>query len=323
MWMPIFLLVAPKEIKSISLNILLAGTLTHSEDLAILLPALERVYRQYGDSVHFIFMGMGLSPVANLGDVELLSFEPNYHEYANQLCQLKIDMALVPLEDNPFNCAKSNIKWLEYSALGIPAIFSDLPPYACVEHGRTGLRVNNTEDAWFEAINSLIISPELRHQIGRSAQDEVLANWTLQKNVFVFRDVYSKLYHMNNHEPNPSKEIILDAGSYEEPLFFINKGNINGTGTAVMLHLYYQDLWPEFFTLLKAIPNPYDIYISLSDGREDVSADIMRDFPNAMVIRYPNRGLTLPLFAVAASSAGKQYDQLLFLHGKKSPTSRT
>ena len=37
-----------------------------------------------------------------------------------------------------FNAAKSNIKWLEYSACGVPTIAADGPAYCAIDHATTG-----------------------------------------------------------------------------------------------------------------------------------------------------------------------------------------
>ena len=49
--------------------------------------------------------------------------------YPRELVGKNIDIIIAPLLDNIFNRAKSNIKFLEMSALGIPCICQDLTPY--------------------------------------------------------------------------------------------------------------------------------------------------------------------------------------------------
>ena len=100
----------------------------------------------------------------------------------------------------------------------------------------------------------------------------------------------------------------------------LRAGQQQGAGTAVLLHLYYPDLWPEFARMLAALPEPKDLYISLSAGREDVLADIARDTPQAFVLSHPNRGRDIaPRLALLRHARMQRYDQLLFLHGKRSP----
>jgi glycosyltransferase involved in cell wall biosynthesis len=51
-------------------------------------------------------------------------------DYPKWLADKRVDVILAPLEKITFNKAKSNIKWLEATALGIPTIVSKLEPYA-------------------------------------------------------------------------------------------------------------------------------------------------------------------------------------------------
>ena len=53
----------------------------------------------------------------------------NLFNYPNYLQSLNIDLAIAPLEQNLFNECKSNIKALEYTASGIPGIYTNIEPY--------------------------------------------------------------------------------------------------------------------------------------------------------------------------------------------------
>jgi hypothetical protein len=50
-------------------------------------------------------------------------------DYPAALAALNLDVAIAPLEINAFNEAKSNLKLLEYGALGYPVVCSDIVPY--------------------------------------------------------------------------------------------------------------------------------------------------------------------------------------------------
>ena len=56
------------------------------------------------------------------------------------------DVAVAPLHDTAFNRCKSDLKFLEYAALGLPGIYSDVVPYKhAVRHEETGLLTENTD----------------------------------------------------------------------------------------------------------------------------------------------------------------------------------
>jgi glycosyltransferase involved in cell wall biosynthesis len=96
-----------------------------------------------------------------------------FEYYPATLRYLNFDIGIAPVTDSHFNQSKSNIKWLEYSALGVPSVCSKVYPYATsIEHGVTGFLASN-DDEWYRALKSLVESAELRQQIGRAAFDHV------------------------------------------------------------------------------------------------------------------------------------------------------
>jgi hypothetical protein len=53
----------------------------------------------------------------------------NIFNYPRKLKSIEPDICIAPLTDNVFNSCKSNIKSLEYTALGAPGVYSDVLPY--------------------------------------------------------------------------------------------------------------------------------------------------------------------------------------------------
>lgn len=169
-----------------------AGTPSHLADLSLLEEALFRIAGEHGNLVEFHFYGCVTDKLARLPQSRVIPFEDDYEAYAALLQNSRMDIALSPLADNRFNRCKSNIKWLEYSACGIPGIFSDLPPYSsCVEQGKTGLLVENCSDKWFMAMDVLIKNSPLRASIATQARVHVLQNFTLATGAQRFMDVFS------------------------------------------------------------------------------------------------------------------------------------
>ena len=74
----------------------------------------------------------------------------------------KIDIGLVPLNDIPFNHAKSTIKGLEYTAAGIPFIASYSPEYERLQNDGVG-RVARNEEEWLHHLNELL-DPKIRKE---------------------------------------------------------------------------------------------------------------------------------------------------------------
>jgi GT2 family glycosyltransferase/tetratricopeptide (TPR) repeat protein/glycosyltransferase involved in cell wall biosynthesis len=170
-----------------------AGTNTHGADLELLEKVLARIARRYGNKVSFTFMGCATERISRLPGFRFVPFETTYEAYAQKFMDIPVDIMLAPLEDNPFNRCKSNVKWLEYSACGMAGIYSDLPPYSCVKSGETGLLVRNIADDWYNAIACLIDDPEKRRQIARNAREEIMTHYTVAAQANLYLDTYSRI----------------------------------------------------------------------------------------------------------------------------------
>lgn len=74
---------------------------------------------------------MGALPQELNGVKDKLNFYPweNIFQYPYKMKSLEPDICIAPLQDIEFNRGKSNIKCLEYTAVGAPAVFSDVTPY--------------------------------------------------------------------------------------------------------------------------------------------------------------------------------------------------
>ena len=185
--------VQPKRATDGPVVIGFAGTPTHGADLELISEALRRIHGRYEDRVVFRFLGSP-PPRGLEARCEQRTFEARYSAYAHALAHSDIDIALAPLIDNPFNRCKSDIKWLEYAACGFAGVYSDLPLYRnSVSDGRTGLLVENTAQAWFDAIDRLVRDVVLREQIGKAARTEVMATRTVEAVAPRYLEVYRRV----------------------------------------------------------------------------------------------------------------------------------
>jgi hypothetical protein len=91
---------------------------------------------------------------------------------------LKFDIGIVPLNDIPFNYAKSNIKGLEYVASGIPFIASDLPEYRILHEDGAG-RIATTPEEW-EGNMQELLSYRVRKQEAARSYEVVAASWIME-----------------------------------------------------------------------------------------------------------------------------------------------
>jgi GT2 family glycosyltransferase/Tfp pilus assembly protein PilF/glycosyltransferase involved in cell wall biosynthesis len=223
-------------------KILFSGTVTHEADLRVIEGVIEKIILEFGDTVKFLFWGNTSAKLKHYPQVEELHvFLPDYAEYADRLKNTAVDFAIIPLEDNPFNQAKSAIKWLEYSVCKIPGIYSDVGAYrTVVQNGETGILVNNTSASWYNAIKKLVVEPSYRQRIGSNAQAEVLRNNTVGRNsinwIKSYREMFSAvsiIIPVFNRCEHTRKCIAAlkkfpPPGAYE--VIVIDNGSTDGTG---------------------------------------------------------------------------------------------
>jgi len=178
---------------------LVSGTSTHRWDWALIEEPLAEILNRYRKVARAVFFGQLPKRFVGHPSVEFIDFEDRYGHYASRLRALDIHAALVPLEDNSFNQCKSNIKWLEYSAAGMPGAYSDLAPYqSSIRHGESGLLVNNTADAWFHAMDFLISNPEARSVMIDNARRQVREQYSVENLADKYTAIYGDLLGHNH-----------------------------------------------------------------------------------------------------------------------------
>lgn len=181
------------------IKIIFAGTPTHYADLEMIKNVIINIAVKYNDKVQIFLWGNAISELLSYNNIfEYKAYNHNYFEYAKDMANQNFDIALVPLEDNTFNCSKSNIKWLEYSACGTAGVFSNIAPYQNIENYKTGILVNNNYDEWFEAVCYLIDNSNIRMQIASNAKNAVFSSYTIQKHFVKWYDVFANLIKHKN-----------------------------------------------------------------------------------------------------------------------------
>ncbi len=166
------------------------GTLTHEADLRMVLAPLRALLRRHAGRVRLELVGGAAERrVASL--FEGLPFRrrdpgqedlyPRFVPWMRQ--QLRWDVAIAPLGDDAFTRGKSDLKYLDYAALGIPGVFSDVRPYReTVRHRETGLLAANEPEAWAEALEEIVSDGSLRARLAEAAKAEVHGNRMLKTN---------------------------------------------------------------------------------------------------------------------------------------------
>jgi len=167
---------------------------THAEDIFEIVDVLIRVLKENPEvelhSVNWNFTKADIFDSVRNQVKHIPGKTP--FEFGSLLTHGSIGIA--PLAYNKFNRSKSNIKFLEYSALGIPTAATDITPYECIQEGITGFKIKkNDKNDWYCALTELIRNVEMRKSIGKQARDYVYENYNIEKNVDKWIEVFYTL----------------------------------------------------------------------------------------------------------------------------------
>jgi glycosyltransferase involved in cell wall biosynthesis len=144
----------------------------------LFLPALKKILLEYKGLVEVDLWGYvpkELEDIPGVNHVEKME----YGRYMKRLYSEGFDIGLAPLKDDVFHRSKTNTKFRDYGACGIAGVYSDVDVYSDVEDGRTGLLVENNDDAWYGAIKRLIEDENLRESIKSNAYGYVRKNYDM------------------------------------------------------------------------------------------------------------------------------------------------
>jgi glycosyltransferase involved in cell wall biosynthesis len=186
----------PAAPRGSALTIGFMGTLTHEADLRMVLAPLRALLARHAGRVRLEVVGGGEeNRIASLFSglpfrMRTPGREDAYPRFVPWMRQhLRWDVAIAPLEDDAFTRGKSDLKYLDYAALGIPGVFSDVLAYReTVRHRETGLLAANEPGAWAEALEEIVRDGALRARLATAAAVEVHSSRMLRTNAVRWRE---------------------------------------------------------------------------------------------------------------------------------------
>lgn len=188
-----------------------SGTKTHNSDFNLIKEPLLKILDKYPNVNLYILGELVLdSSYAKFENrihrIPLLSAESYYAE----ICEY--DIALMPLVENIFNKAKSNIKYIEASVMGVPSIASKLPEFSRIIRNGVNGYVASSSDEWYTYIETLVIDKEARKKIATKAYETVIDMYKLDNQAKVVKlELESKKYRLGQNE---RKKCLLIANLY-------------------------------------------------------------------------------------------------------------
>jgi glycosyltransferase involved in cell wall biosynthesis len=100
-----------------------------------------------------------------------------------------IDIGIMPMPDDDWSRGKCSFKAMQYMAMGIPPVCSDVGNNrVVVNHGVNGFLANTTEE-WLARLEELIDDPALRARFGAEARSTIEARYSMRHCAKLFGEV--------------------------------------------------------------------------------------------------------------------------------------
>ena len=154
------------------------GALNRDGDFMELVPILNRFAKQYGNKLAFkilarenLFNALETENKTYVGDLK--QWDGQFIPYEDYEAAIRSsDIALLPLRDNEFNRAKSDLKFIESAANGAVALASPVVYSSVIEDGKTGFIYRNGRE-FINKLNLLIRNKNLRRKVAEEAYSYV------------------------------------------------------------------------------------------------------------------------------------------------------
>lgn len=149
------------------------STLAHYRAL---LPVLERVAARLGDRVRFRVMGdptFEHPPLGLRGEI--------WSPEAERALLSEMQIGVMPLPDDVWTRGKCGFKGLLSMAMGAATVMSPVGVNTeIVRHGENGLLAAD-DDAWVEALCTLVLDADLRARLGRAGRETVVERYSVAR----------------------------------------------------------------------------------------------------------------------------------------------
>lgn len=176
-------------------RIIWSGGASHGADWEECFDAVRQVMRSRGD-VRLMILGYLPSCVERSvnepefkGRIEFCGFR-SPQTYYEMIHHVRADVGLAPLRETDFNAAKSPIKYLEYSLMGVPTVASDWLPYSpVIEDKVNGRLVPNDRHEWMRAIEFLLDRPNKAKEMVKKARERCAHEFNLRRIVKMWEEI--------------------------------------------------------------------------------------------------------------------------------------
>lgn len=180
------------------------GGRAHFDDLMMIAPMLRELLIENKD-LTLVLVNSAIKkscqalgkpyPFEGLKNVHYADRSVAINRYAKFAASFGFDIGIAPLVDCNFNRSKSNLRWLEYSALGIPTVASAVSHFnQSITNAVDGFLIkDNNLGHWKMTLQHLIENPSIREEVGRNAYKRVKRDFNVKRNAPKYLRLLKKL----------------------------------------------------------------------------------------------------------------------------------
>ena len=149
------------------------------------IPALHHLKEKFGERIAFKVIG---DPNYRDGPLSIIGVPWKKETELPELRQ--IDIGIMPLPNDEWTRGKCGLKGLQYMALEIPCVMSNVGVNCeIIMDGINGFLASSTEE-WVEKISQLIINPELRKKLGKEGRRTVIQRFSVESQKQRYLDAF-------------------------------------------------------------------------------------------------------------------------------------
>lgn len=174
-------------------NIGWAGATGHANSMLPWLTQVAHVMLERPDT-HFVSIGQDFASSFNEAFPGRSTSIPFTLVDSYPAAMTMFDVALAPAGRNNFFRGKSDLRWLEAGALGVP-IVADPVVYPKITHGVDGFHAHSPEEMR-ELVLDLVADPDLRTEVGENARRYVVSKRDMRIAVRQWLDVFVEVLEL-------------------------------------------------------------------------------------------------------------------------------
>ena len=146
-----------------------SGGVSHYEDWYEIKEPLNQLMREY--QFKLISIGAHFAGIIDEDNKHLVEVWPwvPFEAHSYRMMCMNLDIAVIPLANLPFNHYKSSIKLYEFSAMGVPSVVSNVPPYSDDISDGHNCASFKTPQEFYNKLKWLLENQEVRESIGGNA----------------------------------------------------------------------------------------------------------------------------------------------------------